>query len=127
LELNKSQGGAEGDEQSAVDFPQGYFKVPFDYYFKGANPRRVINPFDPVRARREIGSAALRAGGAWLVSGNSGLIAKAEMPQAVWFRITRVLHADHTSLYHVVAVPLQEFRNPRWVGSNSSRTALTAR
>jgi uncharacterized membrane protein len=127
LELKTPQGRAEADEQPDTDFPQGYFKVPFDYYFKGANPRRVINPFDPAYARRQIGSAALEAGGAWLVSGSGDLIASAEMPQSVQFRITRVLRADSTSLYHVIVLPPQEFGGHRAAYSASSRPWLTAR
>jgi hypothetical protein len=127
LELKTPQGRAEADEQSATGFPQGFFKVPFDYYFKGTNPRRVINPFDPARVRREIGSATLKAGGAWLVSGSSDLVARAEMPQPLRFRIIRVLHADDTGLDHVVALPPQEFRSHRAAYSASSRTWLPAR
>jgi hypothetical protein len=127
LELKTPQERAEADEHSDTDFPQGYFKVPFDYYFMETNPRRVINPFDPAQARRQIGSAALKAGGAWLVSGSGNSVASAEMPQSGLFRITRVLHAGSTSLYHVIAMPPQEFRSHRLGYSASSRTWLTAR
>jgi hypothetical protein len=127
LDVNGTQRRIEVDEQSDMDFPQGYFRVPFDYYFKGTNPRRVINPFDPAHARHAISSAALRAGGAWLVSGSSDLVARAEMPQLVRFRIIRVLHTDDTSLYHVIALPPQEFRNHRAAYSASSQTWLGAR
>jgi uncharacterized membrane protein len=127
LELKTCQRHAEADKRSDTDFPQGYFKVPFDYYFKGTNPQRVINPFDPAYARREIGYAALEASGAWLVSGSGDLVASAEMPQSIQFRITRVLHAGSTNLYHVIALPPQEFHSHRAAYSASSRTWLTAR
>ena len=98
--------------------------MPFDYYFKGANPRGVINPFDPACTRRELSSAALGAGGAWLISGSSDLMATAEMPQAVRFRITKVLHTEDTSLYHLVAVLPPEFRNQRLAASNSPQASV---
>jgi uncharacterized membrane protein len=127
LELKTPQGRAEAAERSNMDFPQGYFKVPFDYYFKGTNPQRVINPLDPAYTRREIGYAALEAGGAWLISGSGDLVASTEMPQSIQFRITRVLHAGSTSLYHVIAQPPQESSSHRAAYSVSSRTWLTNR
>jgi 4-amino-4-deoxy-L-arabinose transferase-like glycosyltransferase len=93
------------DEGFDTDFPEGYFRVPFDYYFKGPNPRCVIDPFDPARARHEISDAAVKAGGAWLISGSSDLIARSEMPEPARFRISRVLHTAITTLYHLVALP----------------------
>jgi uncharacterized membrane protein len=113
LYINGAQRREEAAEQSDTDFPQGYFKVPFDYYFKGTNLQRVINPFDPDYTRHEIAYAVLEAGGAWLVSGSGDLVASAEMPQSARFRITRVLHTDGASLYHVIALPPQEFRSHR--------------
>jgi hypothetical protein len=111
LGARKVRGAAELNEQFDTDFPQGFLKVPFDYYFRGANPRRVVNPFEPSRARQELRSAALQAGGAWLVSGSSDQIAAAEMPQVAGCRVTRVLHAGETNLYHVVAITPRECRN----------------
>jgi uncharacterized membrane protein len=99
------RGRAEVDAGFDPDFPAGYFKVPFDYYFKGPNPRCVIDPFELTRARQEIGGAALRAGGAWLISGNSDAIARLEMPESTAFRISRLLHTADTSVYHLVLRP----------------------
>jgi uncharacterized membrane protein len=91
------------DLEADKDFPEGYFKVPFDYYFKGLNPHQVVNPFDPVRSRQEISDAVLRAGGAWLVSGCSDEMSRLEMPTTTQFRVSRLLRSGETSLYHIVA------------------------
>jgi len=83
-------------------FPEGYFRVPFDYYFKGPNPRAAIDPSNPARAREQIAQAAVQSGGAWLVSGKVELTARSEMPNPGQFRILKVLHYDYATLYHIV-------------------------
>jgi hypothetical protein len=83
-------------------FPLGYSRVPFDHYFNGPNPRGALDPRNPSGAREMIAEAALRAGGAWLISGKSDVIAQSEMPSSGRFRIHKVLHYDYTSLYHIV-------------------------
>jgi hypothetical protein len=105
LEAQGIRNRAEGDEEFDTDFPTGYFKVPFDYYFKGPNSRRVINPFDAARARQEIGDAVVEVGGAWLVSGSNELNTRKEIPESAHFRTRRVLQARDVSLYHLVILP----------------------
>ena len=57
------------DPDSLIEvLPEGYLRIPFDYYFGGPNPRRAINPFLPTLARETIAQSAQRDGGAWLVS-----------------------------------------------------------
>ena len=57
------------DPDSLVEvLPDGYLRIPFDYYFGRLNPRRKINPFRPELARETIAQSARRDGGAWLVS-----------------------------------------------------------
>jgi hypothetical protein len=86
----------------ASGFPKGYFRVPFDYYFNGPNARKVIDPLKPASAREQIADAASHSGGAWLVSGKIGVIARAEMPNSDDFRIEQLLHHDYATLYHIV-------------------------
>jgi mannosyltransferase len=83
-------------------FPLGYFRVPFDHYFNGPNPRGALDPSNPRGAREMIAEAALGAGGAWLISGKIDVIAQSEMPNSGRFRIHKVLQHDYTSLYHIV-------------------------
>lgn len=48
-------------------FPQGYFRVPFDYYCHASNPRFAIDPASSA-AIQTVVNAARSAGGAWLVT-----------------------------------------------------------
>jgi hypothetical protein len=93
---------AAAGSSGSLDFPQGYFRVPFDYYFRGPNPRELIDPFRPDIAREQIAEAAERAGGAWLISGNSEALANSEMPNSGQFHNYRILHSGYTSLYYVI-------------------------
>ncbi len=61
-------------------FPDGFFRVPFDYYFRAANPRAVVPASDPVRARSLIAGQLDKAGGLWLVSGKTWPEAMREIP-----------------------------------------------
>jgi uncharacterized membrane protein len=96
------RGRAEVDPGPDTDFPAGYFRVPFDYYFKGPNPRLAINPFRPAAARREIGDAALKAGGAWLISSGGDAIARSEMPHSPHLQVSSLIQTKDASLYHLV-------------------------
>jgi 4-amino-4-deoxy-L-arabinose transferase-like glycosyltransferase len=85
-------------------FPQGFFRVPFDYYFAGSNPQRAINPFSLKEARTEISRDATAAGGAWLISGRPADAARAEMPEDNSFRVDLELDGGSARLYHIVKV-----------------------
>ncbi|MGO9450848.1 MAG: glycosyltransferase family 39 protein [Candidatus Binataceae bacterium] len=82
-------------------FPNGYFRVPFDLYFKGSAPRLTIDSSQPEAARQQIGAAAIRYGGAWLISGKPESVAQNELPKK-GFAISRMLQDRETILYHVV-------------------------
>ena len=61
-------------------FPDGFYRVPFDYYFHSVNPRAVVPASDPIRARDLIAVQLDRAGGIWLVSGKTRAEAMREVP-----------------------------------------------
>jgi hypothetical protein len=63
-------------------FPFGYYAVPFNYYFKGANPREAVPGYDPDAARRAIETRIEAAGGGWLISWKSATEARSELPDA---------------------------------------------
>jgi hypothetical protein len=85
-----------------LGFPHGYYSLPFDYYFDGANPRRTIPPYDPAAARAEIQSAAARAGGAWLVTWMDDAGARAELPDPAQFTSTLRLRGERMMLFRIV-------------------------
>jgi hypothetical protein len=99
-----SESSAAHDPQNG--FPDGFFRVPFDYYFSGLNPRRAIDPFAPETSRDTIARAAFLTGGAWLISGRSDALARSEMPATQGLRIDLALKAGNTQLYHIVALPV---------------------
>lgn len=83
-------------------FPRGYYSLPFDYYFHGANPRLTIPPYDPAAARAEIQSAVARAGGAWLVTWMDDAGARAELPDPAQFTSTLRLRGERMMLFRIV-------------------------
>jgi Dolichyl-phosphate-mannose-protein mannosyltransferase len=85
-------------------FPQGFFRVPFDRYFSGSNPRIVVDPSTPAATSRTIGTAATARGGAWLITGLSDKKARTELP-AGCFGIEKKAGGDYAGLYHVVPLP----------------------
>ncbi len=86
-----------------MGFPQGFFRVPFDRYFSGPNPRLVIDPSAPQADGRVIANAAIANGGAWLVSGLKDAKARAEMPTGC-FKIEKKTHSDYADLYHIAPI-----------------------
>ena len=74
------------DQQRTDGFPQGFFLVPFKYYFKQANPERALPSDDPVRSRQLIADAVRKSGGAWLISGKGRRDAVAELPSGALFQ-----------------------------------------
>jgi hypothetical protein len=84
--------------------PNGYLRIPVDYYLRAANPRRAINPFRIAAARDAIAQAARRDGGAWLVSHMSENDLAAELPSSAAFDCERVIYdpSVSVSLYHIV-------------------------
>jgi hypothetical protein len=95
--------GLDPDSLTEV-LPNGYLRIPVDYYFRGTNQRRAINPFRTNAAREAIAHSARRYGGAWLVSHmNDGDLA-AELPSRDAFDDERVIYDQSVSvsLYHIV-------------------------
>ena len=85
-------------------FPFGYYSVPFDYYFSGANPRIVIPGFDAAAARMTIGERVSAASGGWLVSWKDRDDAKSELPDANRFRIVETYRQPHLAIYRITAI-----------------------
>ncbi len=93
------------DPDSLIEvLPDGYLRIPFDYYFGGPNPRRAINPFRPALARETIAQSARRDGGAWLVSHLNDEDLAAELPSQDAFDRDRIVYDESVSvsLYHIV-------------------------
>jgi uncharacterized membrane protein len=61
-------------------FPFGYYLIPFNYNFKGDNPRLVVPGYDPEGARQIIESHVAAAGGGWLISWKTDAEAAQELP-----------------------------------------------
>jgi len=94
-----SADGAIGPEDGG--FPQGFFLVPFKYYFKGPNPNAAVPGNDPLRARQLIESAIRKAGGAWLISGKIRPEALAELPKGSSFHIDYDRNFSQVLVFHV--------------------------
>jgi len=83
-------------------FPRGYYSVPFNYYFDGPNPLRTVAPYDLAAARSEIGKAAARAGGAWLITWMDDADARAELPGPARFTSTIRMRGERMMLFRIV-------------------------
>ena len=93
------------DVDSLIEvLPNGYLRVPFDYYFAGPNPRRALNPFRPALAREAIAQSARRNVGAWLVSHLNDDDLAAELPSREAFDRDRITYDESisVSLYHII-------------------------
>jgi hypothetical protein len=95
--------GLDPDSLSEI-LPDGYLRIPFDYYFDGPNPQRTINPFRPSLARETIAQSARRDGGAWLVSHLDDEDLEDELPPRDSFTRSRIIYdpSVSVSLYHIV-------------------------
>ncbi len=93
------------NEAESRGFPDGFFRVPFDYYFAGSNPRAAIPGSDPARSRQMIAAAVGRAKGAWLISGKSWDGAMAELPRGLGIEIDYAREFSRVGAFHVRAAP----------------------
>ncbi len=93
-----ADGAADG---AGAGFPQGFFRVPFDYYFRGENPRAAIPGAQSAAARRIIQTAVMRAGGAWLVSAQRWSEAQSELPAGSQLRLDYSGRFSRISLFHI--------------------------
>jgi hypothetical protein len=82
-------------------FPFGYYSVPFDYYFRGSNPRIAIPGFDGAAARVTIEERISSAGGGWLVSWKDGDAVKTELPDSKRFSVVENFHGEHLAFYRI--------------------------
>ena len=85
-------------------FPFGYYSVPFDYYFSGANPLIAIPGFDAETARMTIEARASSAGGGWLVSWKDRDDIRLELPDANRFRAVETYRQPHLAIYRITAI-----------------------
>ena len=83
-------------------FPQGFLRVPFDRYFAGPNPRRVIDPSSPAEDRQTIARSASAARGAWLITGFGDETARGELPAHCFTVEKNRAESYYAHLYHVV-------------------------
>jgi hypothetical protein len=95
LFFGKPQGVANGG------FPTGYYSKPFDYYFRGSNPRVPVSGWDPAAARKTIEQRVTQAGGGWLVSWKNAPDARVELPDPNVFRISQMLDYHLIALYRI--------------------------
>jgi 4-amino-4-deoxy-L-arabinose transferase-like glycosyltransferase len=97
---------ATGNAPSVANggFPFGYYSVPFDYYFKGSNPRIAIPGFDSAAARMTIEERVLSAGGGWLVSWKDRDAVSSELPDAKRFSVVERFRAEHLAFYRITPV-----------------------
>ncbi len=82
-------------------FPFGFYSVPFDYYFRGANPRIAIPGFDPAAARMTIEERVTSAGGGWLVSWKDGGAVNSELPDPKRFTVVERYRMEHLAFYRI--------------------------
>jgi hypothetical protein len=89
-------------------FPSGYYRAPFDYYFRAANPRIAVPGWDPVAAKQIIAQRASATGGGWLISWKDAPNARVELPGPSAFHITQVVDAHLVAVYRMEPVlPVQ--------------------
>lgn len=82
-------------------FPDGYYRIPFDYYFHGPNPRVVVPGLDPGAARKTITKLVAEARGGWLVTWKEEPAARAELPDSSTFTTVERLRAPVLALYRI--------------------------
>jgi hypothetical protein len=89
------------DEQADNGFPQGFFRVPFRYYFRQSNPNASVPGGSPLRARQLIEKSVLRTGGAWLISGKKPRDAMIELPWGAPWQMDFCQSFGRVLVFHV--------------------------
>ena len=84
-------------------FPFGFYSVPFNYYFSGANPRIAVPGFDAAAARMTIEERVSSAGGGWLVSWKDSDAINSELPDPKRFIVVEKFRGDHLAIYRITA------------------------
>jgi hypothetical protein len=82
-------------------FPDGYYRKPFDYYFRGSNPEVACPGYDPAECKRLITEKVAQAGGGWLISWKSDEFAREELPDPSQWRSTREMNHYIIALYRI--------------------------
>jgi 4-amino-4-deoxy-L-arabinose transferase-like glycosyltransferase len=85
-------------------YPFGFYSVPFNYYFKGANPRVAIPGYDPDAARLTIAEQVSAARGGWLVSWKDSVDVRSELPDANRFHVIETHREPHLTIYRITPV-----------------------
>jgi uncharacterized membrane protein len=96
-----SAGGGELHADDDNGFPQGFFRVPFDYYFHRNKPRLAVPLSDPAMARKLIASRLAPGAGAWLVSARQWPDALAELPHGQNVHVDYAARFSRISVFHV--------------------------
>lgn len=92
-----------GEELTGPDhgFANGFFRVPFDYYFHLHNPGLAIPGGDSARSRMLLAAWAEKDGGVWLISGKDWPGAIAELPRDHRLVIDRVGSFARIFVFHI--------------------------
>lgn len=80
-------------------FPRGYYRVPFDFYFKGTNTRLAVPAWDSSAARETIAGAVRGAGGGWLITWKDRDAVRNEIPEVPGFHAVEKLRTADCALY----------------------------
>ena len=91
-----------GTYDGGGEFPNGFLRVPFDFYFHGTNPRLAVSGADPTEAAKSITAEVLKSGGAWLISAKGLQGATAELPRNNNVRIESVNQYSDVVVVHLL-------------------------
>lgn len=91
-----------GTYDAGGEFPNGFLRVPFDFYFHGSNPRLAVSGADPAEAAKSITAEVLNSGGAWLISAKGLQGATAELPRNNNVRIESVNQYSDVVVVHLL-------------------------
>jgi len=91
-----------GTDDAGGEFPNGFLRVPFDFYFHGSNPRLAVSGADPAEAAKSITAEVLNSGGAWLISAKGLQGATAELPRNNNVRIASVNQYSDVVVVHLL-------------------------
>jgi 4-amino-4-deoxy-L-arabinose transferase-like glycosyltransferase len=100
---------ADGTHLSHVSndgFPDGFFRVPFDYYFHRTNPRLSIPGSNAAQARAVIAHQLADSGSVWLISGKPRPDAMSETPAPGGAQVTAEFNFSGVLLLHLKRKPL---------------------
>src|SRR5262249_52421257 len=83
------------------EYPRGYYSVPFNYYFRGANPEIVLPGWDPGASRRIIAEQLAHSQSAWYITWKDDAQARAALPDGAEYRITQEVSQPKLGIYRV--------------------------